>query len=660
MGQDGANDYPLIISYYAGDKYYYECAKKLKADCEKLGMDYEIVEAPLKKPISWIDACRFKIKFIEQSLNKHKRPVMWVDVDSRMLARPEVLRSSEVDIAYFLRGHNSLQGYDPTRWARTISPVLIYFGYKPTTLAFVQFLQELEAKFQGEATDDYFFQEAWANFDKPLSMILLSEDLVAFGERPKDKAYFEIGLSGNVKTNSTVAKQHSVEFYSPLRRKTVFQREAFELGRRKRNKEALVMMKYALEADPTDEVLAYTFARSLRDRGDMKQALQLLAKLKTGVSDVDHAARFLVDSEMLTGNFNRATNLARKLIEAGSQADKNWALSRLTRLELELRARAQHLRVSERPPLWWIEAPYPGNFGDILNPYIVEKLSGRPPFFASRDQAILAIGSIIKFAMPGTHVWGSGTPRMTDRLNAKANYHAVRGPLTRQLVLESGGQCPEVYGDAAWFLPQIYEPKPTEQKYKLGMIRHYTNDGEVETGEGVLNIPLLRAGYEGIEDFIDELNSCEAILTTSLHGLIVAHAYGIPARWCEVVDAKTHIAGDGTKHHDYMMSVGIEPEPPLELHKDTLITLDWTKEANRLPRKQIDLTALANAAPFEITASWGKANPKMAGKPLQTDAWHGEVAKTAEGDVSKFKEVVSKIDARFLNYSLRKLYGLLK
>lgn len=214
---------------------------------------------------------------------------------------------------------------------------------------------------------------------------------------------------------------------------------------------------------------------------------------------------------------------------------------------------------------------------------------------------MLAIGSIIKFAQAGTHVWGSGTPRMTDKLNPAAIYHAVRGPLTRELVLKSGGQCPEVYGDAAWFLPRLYQPKKIERKYKLGLIRHYANDDELFTNDDVKVISVVRAGYAGIEQFIDELHECDAILTTSLHGLIVSHAYGIPARWCEVPDAAKGISGDGTKYHDYMLSVGLNPEPPYLLSKGTVVTLEHRFEANRLPRRQIDLHALAAAAPFKIT-----------------------------------------------------------
>jgi hypothetical protein len=64
------------------------------------------------------------------------------------------------------------------------------------------------------------------------------------------------------------------------------------------------------------------------------------------------------------------------------------------------------------------------------------------------------------------------------------------------------------------------------------------------------------------------------------------------------------LPGDGTKFHDYMLSVGLEPEAPLLLPRGTVVTLAYASEAQRLPRRQIDLHALAAAAPFEITADW--------------------------------------------------------
>src|SRR5690606_12257421 len=104
--------------------------------------------------------------------------------------------------------------------------------------------------------------------------------------------------------------------------------------------------------------------------------------------------------------------VARELLAEGSDSDRAWARSRLMLVGLDRRARERHIADAARPPLWWMEGPYPGNFGDVLNPYVVERLSGRPPLRVPKGKGILAIGSTIKFAREGTLVWGAGTARL--------------------------------------------------------------------------------------------------------------------------------------------------------------------------------------------------------------------------------------------------------
>jgi hypothetical protein len=141
-------------------------------------------------------------------------------------------------------------------------------------------------------------------------------------------------------------------------------------------------------------------------------------------------------------------------------------------------------------------------------------------------------------------------------------------------------------------------PTAENKTHKLGVVLHYANAQDLSVDDDVKLISVMCDGYAGIERFIDEMYSCERILTTSLHGLIVSHAYGIPAAWCEVPDGDKGLPGDGTKFHDYMLSVGLEPEPPIRLPKGTRITLADVTRKFTVARRPIDLDALAEAAPF--------------------------------------------------------------
>lgn len=591
---------PVLISFYSGDRYYYDAADQLRADCERLDLDCDIVEVQKSDTETWLEICRKKIAFYRSMQIKHQRPVLWMDVDCRLNKRPEFFAGAMADFGAFLRNFKYARGFDPMSLSRFFQPSILFFNNTPNGVAFLELMAQLERESTVPGTDDYFLQEAWSQHQAQLRLLLLPPSLVGFEWPVPGDETFYFGSSGNVAEFKGKAQQHDVDLFTPARRKAMFIREAAELGKAKRPMDATVMLKAAFEIDPSDEALAYRIARLLRREGKLPAALIFLRRFQGADFVINHARRFSADSEFEAGNAEHARAIALDLIERGSQADIDWARSRLIRYELELRAISMSVKPANRPALWWMETPYPGNFGDILNPYIVEKLTGIPPRWVPKGKGLLVIGSVIKFATKDSTVWGSGTPRMTDKLDPAASYRAVRGPLTRQLVLESDGQCPEVYGDAAWFLPKLYQPKTRAKKFKLGLIRHFANDPDISTGPGVKLISVIRGSYVDIEAFIDEIHECEAVLTTSLHGLIVCHAYGIPARWCEVPDSPAGLPGDGTKFHDYMLSVGIEPEPPFPLPVGTVVTEPLVVEAQRLPGKQIDLRALAAAAPFEV------------------------------------------------------------
>lgn len=230
---------------------------------------------------------------------------------------------------------------------------------------------------------------------------------------------------------------------------------------------------------------------------------------------------------------------------------------------------------------WWPREPLPGNFGDILTPYLVKKITGKTPKYVNKTFNVapinlLAVGSVIKFANKNTVVWGSGAMQMSDCLSPNADYRAVRGPLTRELVLKSGADCPEVYGDPALLLPCYYRPT-TEKEYRIGIIPHYVDyDFVVSMYGNDPDVKIVNLINANIENVIDEIAECENVISSSLHGIIAAHAYGINAKW---VKFSNKLIGDGTKFRDYFASVGVEMkcmEFSTKLEYSELKALDYT------------------------------------------------------------------------------------
>jgi hypothetical protein len=200
---------------------------------------------------------------------------------------------------------------------------------------------------------------------------------------------------------------------------------------------------------------------------------------------------------------------------------------------------------------WWSRGPKPGNLGDMLTPVVLEGLGHRVKWTPRAGAELLAIGSVVRFAEAGQTVWGSGAMWVNDRPSPKARYLAVRGPLTRDAVLRAGGECPEVYGDPALLLPLVHNT-PVEPVHDLGVVPHYVDPAP--EGDWAVISPLSGDPLS----VVDQIRQCRAIVSSSLHGIIVAHAYGIPAAW---VRLGNRLDGDDTKFRDYAASVGVELEP---------------------------------------------------------------------------------------------------
>jgi tetratricopeptide (TPR) repeat protein len=601
--------YPIFVSFYCGKQYYYDAAKMLIEDCRKLDIPYDIEELQLPEGADWAFICRKKTEFYARKLEEHKQPIFWLDVDTRVLRKPKVFENAQFDFAAFLRNFKYLRDYDPVQFARTYHPGFLYFNYTDGARALAGKVATLEATQQKNGTDDFFLQEAWLHLKEELEIMLLPPKrirLQANDPVTESDAWFYFGESGNVKSFAGKVEQHEASIFDKKRQykvlKTIVQQDVMK----SRLTSASVLLKKMVEIDPDQDEAVHTLGRVMRRQKNLGEAIEFYEERASYIKSISNTEQrlgefytgyfdFLLDSTELDG----AATVLRELSSSSEEKFRHIAQNRTFRLSLELRAR-QIGKEKRRLKLWWMEQPYPGNFGDIVNPYIVEKLSGIPPKLSPAGNGTLAIGSVIKFAKKGTIVWGSGSPRLTDKLAADADYRAVRGPLTRRLVLDSGGNCEPVYGDAALLLPFIYRPK-TKRQHKMGFIKHFTHKEEpINLASYVREIDIIRCGYEQIEQFLDELWECDFIVSTSLHGIIVCHAYGIPVVWATFASEEKPIPGGDVKFADYFASVGLRGIKPLNLS-----VLDRLDDRIKLQATSIitdpDYEKLLSVAPFEVT-----------------------------------------------------------
>lgn len=249
--------------------------------------------------------------------------------------------------------------------------------------------------------------------------------------------------------------------------------------------------------------------------------------------------------------------------------------------------------------------PIHANWGDELNYYFLPRLFRRRICIADYSwlcrfglqREYLIIGSTIGLKCTRrTTIWGAGVLSADAELpEAPEKVLAVRGPRTRQYLLSKGVDCPEVYGDPAMLLPLVYRPRIISKKRTLGIIPHY-NDLHSDVlrryemfhpGCTVINL----RHYERWTDVIDSICSCEAVITSSLHGLIAAVTYGIPHVWAHISPGS--IIGGEFKFRDFLESIGQGNTECHSLERAESALTDWKP-------LQWSAAPLIRSAPFPI------------------------------------------------------------
>lgn len=245
------------------------------------------------------------------------------------------------------------------------------------------------------------------------------------------------------------------------------------------------------------------------------------------------------------------------------------------------------------------------NFGDELNVYLIEELTGKKVVNAQntlfKKKSISAIGSIVEYYSLSTIIWGSGAIEGSPReLRGKPiKVHAVRGKLTRKYLLENNVDCPSVFGDPALLLPYVYNPLILK-KYKYGFIPHYTqlDNPIIKKFLSKYKDEILLISFKDYGDWhnvIKQIKSCESIISASLHGLIISDAYGIPNVWIKV----SGLIGDEFKFKDYFSGVKRDYIPPFSFNEESTLS-DISKSLKSYKAVVYDIEALIKTCPFTI------------------------------------------------------------
>jgi pyruvyltransferase len=209
------------------------------------------------------------------------------------------------------------------------------------------------------------------------------------------------------------------------------------------------------------------------------------------------------------------------------------------------------------------------NFGDYLSPLIVEMVSGQSVKYAPLKSAdMMAIGSILyrerrakRFLFRRRlHIWGTGTDSFLRRFSGRHYYHAVRGVKTRNQIESFHGTL--AFGDPGILSGDWWSGRPKPLiKYRLGLVPHFVDHKDPRV-KAILNLPGVKMinVFDPVETVLKEIQQCRFILSSSLHGLIVADSFGIPNR--RIVFSRGIISD--FKFLDYYTAFGMDVPDPLE------------------------------------------------------------------------------------------------
>lgn len=270
-------------------------------------------------------------------------------------------------------------------------------------------------------------------------------------------------------------------------------------------------------------------------------------------------------------------------------------------------------------PVFWFDKYV--NIGDILGPWIVQKLVDDKKLkveYSVNDTKLgalhIIIGALVRFRLPEWKyikrlfvqgpillsvgsildqchtdciVWGAGFQNENESCE-NGKILAVRGFETIKRLKELNIAPPMsvniAVGDPALLMPLLYKAK-TAKCHKIGVVAHKADlDFVIDSFPGY---HLLDVMTDNVTAFMDDICSCEYILTTSLHGLILSHTYGVPALWMR----KNWIGSDGFKFRDYFSSVSMDYQDPLNadcvasMNQDEILAL--FKQKNCLPDPEV-------------------------------------------------------------------------
>lgn len=202
---------------------------------------------------------------------------------------------------------------------------------------------------------------------------------------------------------------------------------------------------------------------------------------------------------------------------------------------------------------YWKQRP---NAGDYYSYWITSKVFNQQVIYEDQNPNLAVVGSILdhKTLTNDTIIWGCGWHNYKDadfcRITNKNNFKAVRGKLTAEHL---GLDLKKVaLGDPGLLASRFYTPKSKKSK-KCCLICHKVDYEKLSALFGK-QIDVISMATNDITGIFEIINKYEFVLSTSLHGIIFAHSFGIPAAHVELNNVGSR---NNFKFKDYYSTLDI-------------------------------------------------------------------------------------------------------
>jgi len=242
--------------------------------------------------------------------------------------------------------------------------------------------------------------------------------------------------------------------------------------------------------------------------------------------------------------------------------------------------------------LFWWRSPAGVNFGDYLSSVIVTKMAADADCFLDEERPaparLLAVGSILHFARDGDIVWGSGVNGKVpvERHSYRhLDVRAVRGPLTRDFLLRRGIGVPEIFGDPALLIADLLAtrfPGPAERTDPVAFVPNLHDLPSMQGWENVIS-PL-----DPWWSVVRRISRARHVISTSLHGLVVADAFGVPCTYLRLSEEENLF-----KYEDYVLGVGRSRLPVTRSRQEAV-------RASPLDAIRFDTARLKASFPYDL------------------------------------------------------------